>query len=61
MKIFITITDISVSFQSLQFFTRENVSSKATVCAQINNGSLEREVVVYLSTVVGGTAEGNNY
>jgi UDP-glucose 6-dehydrogenase len=27
------------------------------VCAQIDQGSLEREVVVYLSTIPGGTAE----
>ena len=54
-------TDVSVGFQSLQFFTKENVSSRATVCAQINNGSLEREVTVYLSTLTGGTAEGNYY
>ena len=51
--------DVNVGFQNLQFFTRENVSTKATVCAQIDSGSLEREIVVYLSTVAEGTAEGN--
>lgn len=38
----------------------EGASSTAIVCVQITNGSLEREVVVYLSTLDGGTAEGNN-
>lgn len=36
--------------------TTENVS--ATVCAQIDSGILEREVVAYLSTTSGGTALG---
>lgn len=41
------IKDVSIGFQSPHFFTKENVSARATVCAQINNGSLEREVAVY--------------
>ena len=51
--------DVGVGFQSLQFFTRENVSTKATVCTQIDSGSLEREIVVFLNTIAEGTAEGN--
>ena len=50
-------TVVSIGFQYLVFSTMENVS--ATVCAQIDSGCLEREVVVYLSTVTGGTATGN--
>ena len=47
---------VDIGFQSLEFISTEN--SSATVCAQIDRGSLEREVVVYLSTVSGGTAVG---
>ena len=32
----------------------------ATVCAQIDIGSLEREVVTYLTTEIGGTAVGKS-
>ena len=53
------LADVSIGFQSLQFFAMEGVSSTATVCAQIMNGTLEREVVAYLSTLDGGTAESN--
>ena len=37
----------------------ENESAIANVCAQIDHGSLEREVTAYLSTIPGGTAERN--
>ena len=49
---------MDIGFQALLFFTRENVSATAIVCAQIDRGSLEREVEVYLSTIPGGTAIG---
>ena len=49
---------MDIGFQDIQFFTRENVSATATVCAQIDRGSLEREVVAYLSTIPEGTAIG---
>ena len=37
----------------------ENESAIANVCAQIDRGSLEREVTVHLSTIPGRTAERN--
>ena len=49
---------MTIGFQNLEFFTRENVSASAALCAQIDRGSLEREVAAYLTTVTGGTAVG---
>lgn len=49
---------VDIGFQAPQFFTMENTSAMAIVCAQIDSGSLEREVVAYLSTIPGGTATG---
>ena len=37
----------------------ENESARAVACAQIDRGSLEREVVAYLSNIPGGTATRN--
>ncbi len=36
----------------------ESTSARARVCAQIDNGSLEREVTAFWSTITGGTATG---
>ena len=52
------LTAVDIGFQAPQFFTMENGSATAMVCAQIDRGSLEREVVAYLSTIPGGTATG---
>lgn len=49
---------MNIGFQSLEFATEENTSAIARVCAQIDTGSLEREVTAFLSTVTGGTATG---
>ena len=49
---------VDIGFQAPQFFTVENASATAMVCAEIDRGSLEREVVVYLSTIPTGTATG---
>ena len=51
-------TDISIGFQSLLFSTTEGVSVNVTVCAQIDEGTLERNVPFYLSTA-NLTATGN--
>ena len=52
-----------VGFQTLEFTTMENSSAVATVCAQIDGGSLEREVMAYLTSValIGDTALGMLY
>jgi hypothetical protein len=47
---------VDIGFLDPLFFTMENESATANVCAQIDRGSLEREVVVYLSTIPGGAA-----
>ena len=47
---------VDIGFQSLEFVTTENTSAR--VCAEIDRGALEREVVAYLSTASGGTATG---
>ena len=54
---------VNIGFQSLKFITQENSSAVATVCAQIDRGSLERQVVAYLSTttVIGDRAVGMFY
>jgi hypothetical protein len=48
---------VDIGFEAPMFFTMENESATAMACAEIDRGSLEREVVVYLSTIPGGTAE----
>jgi hypothetical protein len=50
-------TAVDIGFLVPLFFTMENGSATATVCAEIDRGSLERQVVAYLSTIPGGTAE----
>lgn len=50
------LTAVDIGFLAPQFFTMENESAAAMVCAEIDRGSLEREVVAYLSTIPGGTA-----
>ena len=52
-------TVIAIGFQTLEFFTMENGSARATVSVQINSGILEREVSAYFSTNLGGTASGS--
>ena len=51
---------VNIGFQSLEFITKENSSAVATVCAQIDRGSLERYVDAYLNSIVliGDTAVG---
>ena len=49
-------TAVDIGFLAPMFFAIENGSAAAMVCAQIDRGSLEREVVAYLSTIPGGTA-----
>ena len=49
-------TAVDIGFLAPVFFAIENGSAAAMVCAQIDRGSLEREVVAYLSTIPGGTA-----
>ena len=49
-------TAVDIGFLAPVFFAIENGSAAAIVCAQIDRGSLEREVVAYLSTIPGGTA-----
>lgn len=51
---------MNIGFQSFEFVTKENSSAVATVCAQIDRGSLERDVVAYLTTtaLIGDTAMG---
>ena len=51
-------TDISIGFQSLVYSTTEGPSANATVCAQIDEGTLERNVSFLLSTM-NLTATGN--
>jgi hypothetical protein len=50
---------VNIGFLAPLFFTMENESATAMVCAQIDQGNLEREVTVvaFLSTIPGGTAE----
>ena len=50
---------MNIGFQNLEFVALESNMS-TIVCAQIDVGSLEREVVVYLTTVSGGTAVGKS-
>ena len=50
---------VNIGFQSLEFPTEESTSARARVCAQIDAGSLEREVTAFLSTIAGGTATGS--
>ena len=54
---------MNIGFQSLEFITREYSSAVATVCAQIDRGSLERDVVAYLTTtaLIGDIALGMFY
>ena len=52
---------MNIGFQSLEFITEESTSARARVCAQIDTGSLEREVTAFLSTIAGGTATGMHY
>ena len=47
---------MDIGFLAPMFFTMENGSAAAMACAQIDRGSLEREVMAYLSTIPGGTA-----
>ena len=49
---------MNIGFQSLEFITEESTSARARVCAQIDTGSLEKEVTAFLSTNAGGTATG---
>lgn len=51
--------DVDIGFQSLEFVTTENTLA-ATVCAQIDNWSIERNVVAYLSTIPEGNATGRS-
>ena len=54
---------MNIGFQSLEFITEESNgnSTRARVCAQIDNGTLEREVIAFLSAIAGGTATGVHY
>ena len=54
---------MNIGFQSLVFITEESDgnSTRTRVCAQIDNGTLEREVTAFLSTIAGGTATGMHY
>ena len=47
---------MDIGFLAPVLFAIENGSAVANVCAEIDRGSLEREVVTYLSTIPGGTA-----
>ena len=51
---------VNIGFQSLEFISEENSSAVATVCAQIDRGTLERYVDVYLTSfaAIGDTAVG---
>jgi hypothetical protein len=49
-------TAVDIGFLMPLFFTMENGSATSMVCAEIDRGSLERQVVAYLSTILGGTA-----
>ena len=56
-----TISAISVGFANLTFFTTESAGSMVRVLIRIDNGTLEREAVVYLNTVPRvGTATGKH-
>ena len=50
---------MDIGFQSLEFVTTEDTLA-ATVCAQIDNWSIERNVVAYVSTILGGNATGKS-
>ena len=46
----VVFTEVSIGFQSLQFLTTEGSSATVEICAQIDAGTLERSVSVYIST-----------
>ena len=49
---------MNIGFENLEFLAQEGSLATTRLCAQIDSGHLEREVVAFLTTTTDGTATG---